>query len=86
VPLLVKAGHTVTGTRRNADKAEAIRTAGAAPAVVDALDARAVRDAVTRAKPDVVIHELTAIPRRELGCATPVFTGREMRSAKAALC
>jgi 2-alkyl-3-oxoalkanoate reductase len=58
----VKAGHTVTGTTRNADKAEAIRTAGAAPAVADALDARAVREAVTRAKPGVVIHELTAIP------------------------
>lgn len=49
VPLLVKAGHTVTGTTRNTDKAEAIRTAGAAPAVVDALDAKTVREGRNRA-------------------------------------
>jgi nucleoside-diphosphate-sugar epimerase len=39
-----------------------IHSAGATPALVDALDARQVLDAVARAQPDVIIHELTAIP------------------------
>jgi nucleoside-diphosphate-sugar epimerase len=62
VPSLVEAGHDVTGTTRAADKAESLRAAGADPVVCDALDADAVRDAVVGAKPEVVVHQLTAIP------------------------
>src|SRR5215475_8153003 len=62
IPLLVGAGHTVTGTTRRPDKAPFIAAAGATPVVVDALNAHAVLDAVRRAQPDVIIHELTAIP------------------------
>lgn len=61
-PLLVRAGHTVTGTTRSADKAELLRSLGAEPVVVDALDAGAVLVAVQAANPEVVIHQLTAIP------------------------
>jgi nucleoside-diphosphate-sugar epimerase len=64
VPLLVAAGHEVTGTTRSEQRAEAIGAAGATPAVVDALDADAVRQAVERAAPEVVVHELTALPGR----------------------
>ena len=46
VPRLVAAGHEVTGTTRSRGRAEAIRAAGATPAVVDALDAAALREAV----------------------------------------
>jgi len=63
-PLLVAAGHSVTGTTRHADKAEAIRGVGAIPAIVDGLDAKAVLKAVQRAEPEVIIHELTAIPAK----------------------
>jgi nucleoside-diphosphate-sugar epimerase len=59
VPLLVKAGHRVTGTTRNKDKAYDIRTLGAAPVVVDVFDMSALKDAVQMAAPDVVIHQLT---------------------------
>jgi nucleoside-diphosphate-sugar epimerase len=62
VPSLVEAGHDVTGTTRAADKAEMLRAAGADPVVCDALDADAVRDAVVGANPEVVVHQLTAIP------------------------
>lgn len=58
-PLLVKAGHTVTGTTRSADKADAIAALGAAPVVVDVFDAPALKAAVAAAAPDVVIHQLT---------------------------
>jgi nucleoside-diphosphate-sugar epimerase len=64
VPMLVNAGHTVTGTTRNPDKIAAIRAAGATPEVVDALNADAVLDTVRRTAPDVIIHQLTAIPFR----------------------
>lgn len=59
VPLLVQAGHRVTGTTRSKDKAGDIIALGASPAVVDVFDAAALNDAVLMAAPDVVIHQLT---------------------------
>jgi nucleoside-diphosphate-sugar epimerase len=64
VSRLVAAGHDVTGTTRSEQRAEAIRAAGATPALVDALDAEALRRAVEQAAPEVVVHELTALPDR----------------------
>jgi 2-alkyl-3-oxoalkanoate reductase len=61
VPLLVANGHTVVGTTRTPAKAQALVAAGATPVVLDALDRDAVIDAVTRAEPEVVVHELTAL-------------------------
>jgi nucleoside-diphosphate-sugar epimerase len=59
VPLLVRAGHRVTGTTRDPAKAEALRAAGATPAAVDVYDLSALKDAVQMAAPEVVIHQLT---------------------------
>jgi nucleoside-diphosphate-sugar epimerase len=39
-----------------------LEAAGATPTVVDALDREAVKSAVAEAEPDVIVHELTAIP------------------------
>ena len=65
VPRLVERGHHVTGsTRANPDR---VRELGAEPAVVDPLDAAAVRDAVLLARPDVVVHQLTALAGLDLG-------------------
>jgi nucleoside-diphosphate-sugar epimerase len=64
VPRLVAAGHEVTGTTRSDERAAAIRAAGATAAVVDCLDADALRQAVEWAAPDVVLHQLTALPGR----------------------
>jgi 2-alkyl-3-oxoalkanoate reductase len=61
---LVADGHQVVGMTRSLSKADALRAAGAEPVVADGLDAQAVRDAVVKARPDAVIHELTAIPQR----------------------
>ena len=61
VPLLVTNGHEVTGLTRSPEKAERLRAAGAEPVVADALDERAVLDAVTRAEPEVVVHQCTAL-------------------------
>lgn len=59
VPLLLAAGHRVTGTTRSAEKADALRKAGVRAVVVDAFDATALKDAVESVHPEVVIHQLT---------------------------
>ncbi|SFC72698.1 NAD-dependent epimerase/dehydratase family protein [Streptomyces aidingensis] len=61
VPQLVARGHEVTGTTRSADRTGAVRALGAEPAVVDALDPDSVADAVAKAEPEVVVHQLTAL-------------------------
>ncbi|MGP4029586.1 NAD-dependent epimerase/dehydratase family protein [Actinomadura sp. 3N407] len=59
IPLLVQAGHEVAGTTRRPGRAGMLRDLGATPVVVDALDAAALRKAVTAERPDAVIHQLT---------------------------
>ncbi|MBV8443384.1 MAG: NAD(P)-dependent oxidoreductase [Hyphomicrobiales bacterium] len=61
IPLLVSAGHEVTGLTRSPAKTGAIERAGARSAVADALDSAAVRAAVLDARPEVVVHEVTAL-------------------------
>jgi nucleoside-diphosphate-sugar epimerase len=61
VPRLVAAGHEVHGMTRSESKKARLDELGAVPVVADALDAGQVADAVGRAKPDVIVHQLTAI-------------------------
>lgn len=61
IPQLTANGHEVVGMTRTAAKGNLLRELGARPAVADALDADAVRDAVFDAEPEVVVHELTAL-------------------------
>ena len=61
VPMLVANGHQVTGSTTNGDSMDAIRAMGAEPVVVDGLDGVAIGQAVGRAEPDAIIHEMTAL-------------------------
>ncbi len=61
VPRLVAAGHDVTGMTRSASKQAMVGELGAVPVVADALDPDQVANAVAHARPDVIVHELTAI-------------------------
>jgi nucleoside-diphosphate-sugar epimerase len=61
VPRLVAAGHEVHGMTRSEAKQPDLYELGAVPVVADALDPDQVAEAVARAKPDVIVHELTAI-------------------------
>jgi nucleoside-diphosphate-sugar epimerase len=63
LPLLRNAGHCVTGTTRSTAKAESLRAQGVEPVVVDVFDAEALARAVKAARPDVVIHQLTDLPK-----------------------
>jgi nucleoside-diphosphate-sugar epimerase len=62
IPGLVAAGHQVIATTRSPAKLAGLREAGAEPVVLDGLDALAVGEAVAKSEPEVIIHEMTAIP------------------------
>jgi nucleoside-diphosphate-sugar epimerase len=61
VPQLVARGHHVTATTRSKEKTELLRSLGAEPVVVDGLDAAGVGEAVARAEPDAIVHQMTAL-------------------------
>jgi nucleoside-diphosphate-sugar epimerase len=61
VPVLIAAGHHVTASTRSTAKTDEIAALGATPVVLDALDRGEVMQAVMRAEPEVVIHQLTAL-------------------------
>ncbi|HEY6615313.1 MAG TPA: NAD-dependent epimerase/dehydratase family protein, partial [Vicinamibacterales bacterium] len=66
VPLvrgLVARNHRVFATTRSPAKQTMIRSLGATPVLIDALDAAALERAVRDAAPTHVVHELTALPR-----------------------
>lgn len=62
-PMLCQAGHEVVGSTRTPAKAGELEQAGAKPVVLDALRRDAIFEAVLDARPEVVIHMLTAMPR-----------------------
>jgi len=61
VPLLRANGHEVVGTTRSPGKVDDLRALGAEPRVLDVLDAVAVGKAVSEARPEVVVHQATAL-------------------------
>ena len=64
VDLLLEAGHEVGAHTRGEDTAEPLRERGVAAAVADVYDAEQLRMAMGLSQPEVVIHQLTALPRR----------------------
>ena len=61
VPRLIAAGHEVHGMTRSESKQAMLYELGATPVVADALDPDQVAQAVGKARPDVIVHQLTAI-------------------------
>ena len=61
VPRLAYAGHEVYGMTRSESKKALLCELGAVPVVADALDPDQVAEAVGGARPDVIVHQLTAI-------------------------
>jgi nucleoside-diphosphate-sugar epimerase len=62
LPRLAERGHDVTGMTRSPEKQDLVRELGARPVVADALDPESVARAVAEADPEVIVHQLTAIP------------------------
>jgi 2-alkyl-3-oxoalkanoate reductase len=61
VPQLIARGHQVTATSRSARHGGRLKALGAELAVVDGLDGAAVGEAVARAEPDAIVHQMTAL-------------------------
>ena len=66
-------GHEIVALTRSADGAEALEKQGIEPAIADVFDTAAVKAVVSRAKPEVVIEQLTALPK--------TYTAESMRAA-----
>ena len=60
---LVRKGHSVTGMTRSEASAQTLRELGATAVIVDVFNAVAVESALRRSQAEVVIDELTALPK-----------------------
>ncbi|MGW2835488.1 NAD-dependent epimerase/dehydratase family protein [Streptomyces sp. NPDC001286] len=67
VPQLVARGHQVTATTTGAAKLGLLQRLGAQGVVMDGLDAASVGEAVAQARPDVIVHQMTAISMAHAG-------------------
>jgi nucleoside-diphosphate-sugar epimerase len=65
IPMLVGAGHEVTGLIRNPDYACRLDNQGAKSFVVDVFDRQALFQAMSVIKPEVTIHQLTSLSGRD---------------------
>jgi nucleoside-diphosphate-sugar epimerase len=70
---LTLAGHIAFGMVRSQDSSASLADSGAEPIIGDALDAPSVSAAVAKVRPDVIINELTSLPRH--------YTPTEMKAA-----
>ncbi|HEX9354629.1 MAG TPA: NAD(P)-dependent oxidoreductase [Streptosporangiaceae bacterium] len=61
VPQLVARGHQVTATTTSAAKLDVLARLGADGVVMDGLDAVSVGEAVAKARPDAIVHQMTGI-------------------------
>ncbi len=61
VPQLVARGHQVTATTTNPAKLGLLQQLGADAVVMNGLDAMSVGEAVAKARPDAIVHQMTAI-------------------------
>ena len=72
---LLTRGHSVIVLTRSPEKAVALSQQGIEPAIADVFDAAAVQAAIRRAEPEVVIEQLTALPK--------AYTRKSMSTAAA---
>jgi nucleoside-diphosphate-sugar epimerase len=70
---LLAKGHDLVALTRSPEEAPALVKQGVEPAIADVFDTDAVKSAISRAKPEVVIEQLTAMPR--------TYTRESMRAA-----
>jgi nucleoside-diphosphate-sugar epimerase len=61
VPQLVARGHQVTATTTGPGKLDLLAQLGADGVVMDGLDAVSVGEAVAKARPDAIVHEMTGL-------------------------
>ena len=67
VPQLVARGHQVTATTTSAAKLDVLARLGADGVVMDGLDAVSVGEAVAKARPDAIVHQMTGLSLAHAG-------------------
>ncbi|MEH2375944.1 NAD-dependent epimerase/dehydratase family protein [Nostoc sp.] len=72
---LVAKGHDVVALTHSSENAQTLAEQGVEPALADVFDADAVKAALVRTQPEVVIEQLTALPK--------TYTGESMSAAAA---
>jgi uncharacterized protein YbjT (DUF2867 family) len=60
---LLAKGHNVVAMTRSPERTQSLAAQGIEPALADVFDADSIKAAVIRAQPEVVIEQLTALPR-----------------------
>jgi nucleoside-diphosphate-sugar epimerase len=60
---LLARGHNVVALTRTQERAQSLAAQGIEPAIADVFDADSVKAAIAHAQPEVVIEQLTALPR-----------------------
>lgn len=80
LPLLVAAGHDVTGMTRSAVRVGMIEKAGGTPVVVDVYDVAALTAAVVESRPDLVVHQLTDLPDDAADIPAPAAANSRMQT------
>ena len=73
IPKLLAKGHAVVVLTRSPEEAQALVEQGVEPAIADVFDTEGVKAVVSRSQPEVVIEQLTALPR--------TYTPESMRAA-----
>jgi nucleoside-diphosphate-sugar epimerase len=63
VARLLSKGHSVVALVRSKENSEALLKQGIEPAIADVFDREAVKAVINRSQPEVVIEQLTALPR-----------------------
>ena len=76
---LIRQGHTVTAMTRSEQGTRKLVEIGATSAVVNAFDSAAVEQALRRSQAEVVIDELTALPKDPSGYAAAFPGDRKLR-------
>jgi 2-alkyl-3-oxoalkanoate reductase len=79
IAALLAKGHDVVALTRSQERAQALAEQGIEPAVADVFDADAVKAAIRRAAAEIVIEQLTALPKtytRESMSAAAAFNHR----------
>lgn len=64
LPRLIEVGHEATAMTRSDDSAKKLRVKGAKAVVCNVFDRQKLTSVMVTAQPDVVIHQLTALPER----------------------
>lgn len=73
IAALLAKGHTIVALTRSQDQAQDLVERGIEPAIADVFDPDAVKAVVSRAQPEVVIEQLTALPK--------TYTSESMKAA-----